>query len=178
MDAKNDVSHSRSRQLARARVSRVPGKQDVSFQMWMRRRLGFVFSADLCRAWDPLGGLAARLSKLAATPSMASARNCIYSTIYHEELVRFLADSCYNSDWFRNYLSGVKEDICKLIPRDAFTAQTRTGPARAPRNQSNTNDVVTKAPAPTPRNRKGYGRIESKGGGPPLTLRPRLTEPS
>ena len=57
----------------RARVSRASGKQGISFQMWMRHHLGFVFAADLCHAWDPFGGLAAQLSQLAAILSMASA---------------------------------------------------------------------------------------------------------
>ena len=149
----------------RARVSRVPGKQDISFQMWLRHHLRFVFAADLCHAWDPFGGLAAQLSQLAVILSLASTENCSYAMIYHKELVRFLADSARARiplD-FRNYLSEVKEDICKLIPRDSFTAQSRPGQARAPRNQVNTNAVVTKASAPPPRNRKGKGKGKGKG---------------
>ena len=151
----------------RSRVSRVPGKQDISFQMWLRHHFRFLFTADLCHAWDPFGGLAAQLSQVAVILSLASTENCSYAMIYHKELVRFLADSARARiplD-FRNYLSEVKEDIRKLIPRDAYMGTTtpRSNPARTLRfQQGNTLAQQSKANAPPPRPRKGKGKGKGK----------------
>ena len=94
----------------RDHASSVPGKQDTSPQMWMRRRLSFVFTADLCQAWDPFGGLAAQFSPIAVILLLASTENCNYDMVYRKELVRCLADSASARiplD-FRNYLSEIK----------------------------------------------------------------------
>ena len=164
----------------RARVSRVSGKQDISFQMRMRHHLRFVFAADLRHAWGPFGGLSAQLSQLAAILSLASTENCTYATIYHKELVRFLADSTRARIplGFRNYLSEVKEDICKLIP--AILSRPKPD-APAPLAFLGIKRIRTLRRQRRPLLLLAIGRARERakvrGRTPPVTLSPRLTQP-
>ena len=102
------------------RVARVQGKQELSFQMWLRRHMRFVFAAGLCRDWDSSGGLAAQLSQITLLLSLASTGNCAQSILYRKELARFLSGGARGRVTFnsRPYLSEIKDDILKMAPEE------------------------------------------------------------
>ena len=148
----------------RARVSRVPAKREISPQMRMRRHFRFIIDADLRRAWDPFGGLAAQLSHVEVILSLASTENCNCDMTYQKELVRFLPDSARARmpiD-FRNYLSEIKDAICQMATREDHKAPTyqRPHPASgAPRGNGRKTPLRTNDPSRV----KEKARLKGRG---------------
>ena len=67
-------------------------KQSISFQMWLRHHMRFIFSAEMANAWTPFGGLSAQFNHIAVLLSLASTESAAYAIKYHDSLVNSLAE--------------------------------------------------------------------------------------
>ena len=129
----------------RARVQRIPNKQEISFQMWLHHHLRFIATADLRHAWQPFGGIAAQLSQLAVLLALAPTETCSFAMQYRAELPRYLADAArarLDID-YASYLSILKDEIYKRVPIEHRAAMGRmASPHNAPPPASATGKVV------------------------------------
>ena len=128
-------------------------KQGIACQMWLRRRYRFVFAAEMCNAWTPIGGLATQLNHIAALLPLATLESAAYAIRYHNLLVATLADYARARYPFGYHtaLPDVHDDARRAILRDnaqppvRFTAPLASGPNQKPPRGNN----AVKALAPT-----------------------------
>ena len=127
----------------KTRVTRVQGKQELSFQMRLRHHMRFVVTADLCHAWDSFGGMAAQLPQITLLLSLAATENFARAMLYRKEIVRFLSESARARITlnFRSYLSEVKGDILKMAPGEIPARSNQ--PRQFPRCGSATREPTT-----------------------------------
>ena len=108
-------------------------KQSISFQMWLRHHMRFIFADEMCNAWAPFGGLASQLNHVAVLLSLATLENAGFAMKYHDLLVTTLSEYArarFPCD-YRAMLSEVNEETCRAVTRDS-TAPPKRFPFAAP----------------------------------------------
>ena len=82
------------------------------------------------------------------TLSLASAGNCTYAMLYRRKIVFLLSDAARARGpiEFRNYLSKIKEDVCRVVRREAYTGKLPNRTGAAPMKNDRSSAANTKTP--------------------------------
>ena len=95
-------------------------QQAIDFQMWIHRHYRFAFAREMRRAWSQFGGIASRLNRIAALPSIATLEIGGCDILYRDLLGGTLADFAgarFTSD-YHTALSDVREDTRREVARE------------------------------------------------------------